>query len=167
MLGFVKHDLLITLYNNPLNKKIQGDIAGLFYNDFGTDIEASERKFNLFLVHSDAISLFSRAAYEVAEVLGVNYYTNPDLVKSTDYTDMFIHQLDCAAVGAKEKLEKILAMKDTNVVVSFKNPEYLGDFSFLNTDVMYGFEAPAVKPEHANIPDTLILERRPAKRAKP
>lgn len=116
--NLIMSHMLVSLYKSNLNKEKELDIESLYFYLTGQNIKNENKNY----IHSigGGGELFITAAYDIAERLGVQHFTNPDL-KIKDYTSILIHNIYCDNEHFYQKIEHLLSIEDTNVFLNFMN----------------------------------------------
>lgn len=147
---FIKHDALISLYNNPLLKEKQDEIYGSYSYFFNADINKLKEDKPLLIVNQEkAESLYNQVFYDLAQSFGLNYFTNADK-KTKELSDILIHTILCDNDEANRKIKALVEITDNPVLVTFKNvdtasPEVINSLMSLiqnkPSNIFMGFEA--------------------------
>ena len=118
---FIKHDALVSLYNNPIIKEKQEEIYGTYSYFFGADIKSVKEDKPLLIVNQEkAESIYAQVYYDLAQSFGLNHFTNADK-KTKELGDVLIHTVLCDNEMSNAKINSLTIMKDTPVLVVFKN----------------------------------------------
>lgn len=146
---FIKHDMLVQLYKNPLLAEKKEEIASMYQYFYNHDISGAALTGTLLVINDQKIeSLFSRVAYDVTQSMGLNVFTNPDL-KTKELASFLIHSVDCSSASALNKIKSIKSMPETTVLATFNtidkaSPEVLNELINLNltnpSNIFLGFE---------------------------
>jgi hypothetical protein len=150
LFDFIKHDALVSLYNNPLLKEKSEEISGTYSYLFGGDIKEVKYIAPLLVVNQEkAESIYSQISYDLVQSFGFNFFTNADL-KTKELSDVLIHSILCDNESASGKIKALKEMKDTPVLVHFSNldtatPVVINELkSFIDSkpdNIFMGFEA--------------------------
>lgn len=149
LMKFIKHDMLVQLYKNPLLTEKKEEIASMYQYFYNHDISGAALTGALLVINDQKIeSLFSRVAFDVTQSMGLNVFTNPDL-KTKDLSEVLIHAVDCSHSSALGKIKNIKSMPDTTVLATFHtidkaSAEVLNQLIDLNSknpsNIFAGFE---------------------------
>lgn len=150
LFDFIKHDALVSLYNNPLLKEKAEEISGTYSYLFGGNIKEVKYVAPLLVVNQEkAESIYFKVSYDLVESLGFNFFTNPDL-KTKHMSDVLICSILCDNEGASDKIKSLRKMTDVTILVTFNNvdnasPVVINELkSFIESkpdNVFMGFES--------------------------
>lgn len=156
LFDFIKHDALVSLYNNPLLKEKDEEISGTYSYLFGGNIKEVKYIAPLLVINQEkAESIYSKVSHDLVNSLGFNFFTNPDL-KTKHMSDVLVHTILCDHESASDKIKSLIKMTDITVLVTFKNvdnasPVVINELkSFIESkpdNVFMGFEAKT--PQHS------------------
>lgn len=177
--NYIKHDLLVFFYHNPLLVEKKEEVSHMYHYFFGSDISfESVAKPFIVLTQSDKGEaqepLYDKVAFEVLTSLGWDSFTNPDM-KTAGFQDVLYHSVRCDNEQAVAKINHI-AQRTNPVIASFVNvegasPEVLQALQKLNdlpqtgNTLMVGYET-AQTPTNT-IPKELEGQVRVLKAAAP
>jgi len=118
LFDFIKHDMLLSIYNNPLLKEKSQEVASTYSYLYNFDIRDNEYVAPLLVVNPQVTeSMFSKVAYDVVQSLGLNHFTNADL-KNKPQGEVLIHSIKLDHESASDKINQLFKLGDTPVLLN-------------------------------------------------
>lgn len=111
-------NILISLYNSNLNIEKKEEISSFYFYLNHVGIKDKGKSY-IHIIGPDN-DLFISAAYDLAQRLDINIFSNVDL-KNKNYTDILVTNIYCNNKYFYENINKTLSVQDTNVLINFKN----------------------------------------------
>lgn len=111
-------NILIALYKSELNREKKEEISSFYFYLNDMDIGNQDKSY-VHIIGPDN-DLFISSAYDLAQRLNINIFSNVDL-KNKNYTDILVTNIYCDNKYFYDNINKSLSVKDTNVLINFKN----------------------------------------------
>ena len=121
LFDFVKHDALLSLYKSDLMRQSHSEIAQTYNYLFGLDINSAKFVAPLLVVNKEkSESIFTQVAYDICNSLGVEYFTNADLVNKKDF-NILIYSIKLDSPVALDKVKDLKSLTQNFVMLNLYN----------------------------------------------